>query len=182
MVSPARGEFINDPYDQELIVGFPFNWFPLREGSMNAVFANCTNFNKPRFHSIGFPCERGVAAVVHPALSLGLFPFNWFPLREGSSRSAVSLCSMQFPFNWFPLREGRLQSVPPASVPITPSPVSIQLVSPARGEQTLLVVEGVRTFPFNWFPLREGSAEANAIAQAAKHGSSIQLVSPARGE
>ena len=38
--------------------------------------------------------------------------------------------------------------------------VSIQLVSPARGEQRENEYQGCtckRRFPFNWFPLREGN-------------------------
>ena len=40
-----------------------------------------------------------------------MFPFNWFPLREGrrlilTSYHRQDCC--EFPFNWFPLREGRI--------------------------------------------------------------------------
>ena len=61
--------------------------------------------------------------------------------------------------------------------------VSIQLVSPARGE---LWVGGWQhdhriSFPFNWFPLREGNFR-QPWAWLIINGVSIQLVSPARGE
>ena len=83
---------------------FPFNWFPLREGSKNRFVSPISSSSS--FHSIGFPCERGASAK-------GL-----------SSQSRVS----------------------------------IQLVSPARGEGllTLDCLAGLEVFPFNWFPLREG--------------------------
>ena len=65
---------------------------------------------------------------------LAEFPFNWFPLREGSpddEGGAIRFYFSGFPFNWFPLREGSVL------IPITVAfltRVSIQLVSPARGE------------------------------------------------
>ena len=87
---------------------FPFNWFPLREGSEDLVFSPYIDRR---------------------------FPFNWFPLREGSI-SMTTWMSFHllgwFPFNWFPLREGSC-------------------------EPMQILVEDFIVFPFNWFPLREGS-------------------------
>ena len=107
------------------------------------------------FHSIGFPCERG----------------TWDDI--------IVIVEFKFPFNWFPLREGNT-SFSLARVILT---VSIQLVSPARGEPTLdlqaTFAEG--RFPFNWFPLREGNGDSTNFAYR-KIDVSIQLVSPARGE
>ena len=37
---------------------FPFNWVPLREGSQIKQMSR--NSERLGFHSIGFPCERGV--------------------------------------------------------------------------------------------------------------------------
>ena len=62
--------------------------------------------------------------------------------------------------------------------------VSIQLVSPARGEPiaTAGTPAGLAAgFPFNWFPLREGNFR-QPWAWLIINGVSIQLVSPARGE
>ena len=61
--------------------------------------------------------------------------------------------------------------------------VSIQLVSPARGEPPLgATAEAVDvSFPFNWFPLREGNSLFSKF-MARPLWVSIQLVSPARGE
>ena len=69
-----------------LLAEFPFNWFPLREGS---------------------PDDEGGAIRFY----FSGFPFNWFPLREGSAAKNGKCVTVQaatkFPFNWFPLREGR---------------------------------------------------------------------------
>ena len=72
------------------------------------------------FHSIGFPCERGTILKTHTRSLDCQFPFNWFPLREGNSQHSTT------PDELF-------------------SDVSIQLVSPARGEHetaALYVHEG----------------------------------------
>ena len=40
---------------------------------------------KVGFHSIGFPCERGTRSLALSRAAFPfLFPFNWFPLREGN--------------------------------------------------------------------------------------------------
>ena len=133
--------------------------FPCERGATIAVNIGG---NIKSFHSIGFPCERGAPAPApapaapEPAPE---FPFNWFPLREGrlyvlddTQRAAL------FPFNWFPLREGR--SCKTRDPPVHPG-VSIQLVSPARGEDFVILsaASSAVMFPFNWFPLREGREE-----------------------
>ena len=134
------------------------------------------------------------------------FPFNWFPLREGNFGGLTSpVKSCRFPFNWFPLREGnnsylRLDTEEGRIV-------SIQLVSPARGELPMLNEQQAIAFkfPFNWFPLREGNFLYDRLSEQGipfpfnwfplREGNicqrfgttsdrvvSIQLVSPARGE
>ena len=112
---------------------FPFNWVPLREGTVEALLPFVGSVES--FHSIGFPCERGLPKSKLPfKLSTG-FPFNWVPLREGTFFTKVG------------------------KVFIGIQHVSIQLGSPARGD-----IGGVSTigaiaemFPFNWVPLREGT-------------------------
>ena len=90
---------------------------------------------------------------------IGRFPFNWFPLREGRDDGYVmARAFIQFPFNWFPLREGSYLSIRPDHS-FRGIGVSIQLVSPARGEGVMTAATDVFVggwFPFNWFPLREG--------------------------
>ena len=62
-----------------------------------------------------------------------MFPFNWFPLREGNINVSGDEFDtwFRFPFNWFPLREGN--------------------------RSTYRNGYGDWAFPFNWFPLREGN-------------------------
>ena len=63
-----------------------------------------------------------------------------------------------FPFNWFPLREGNCICV----LLTEHTGVSIQLVSPARGElaENKSSCDAYDRFPFNWFPLREGNCNS----------------------
>ena len=113
------------------------------------------------FHSIGFPCERGTKLyslqpgirirvsiqLVSPArgeLQIQIllshqqkFPFNWFPLREGNmglglvkSHGAMSFHSIGFPCE----RGTRTLKF----IKLRIWEVSIQLVSPARGEPTIV--------------------------------------------
>ena len=84
LVSPARGEVVDECWDQ-LIRGVSIQLVsPARGegGTRNPPAVAVENFS---------------------------FPFNWFPLREGRPivRSMVAANQMWFPFNWFPLREGR---------------------------------------------------------------------------
>ena len=66
--------------------------------------------------------------------------------------------------------------------PLALTSVSIQLVSPARGEGVLVLMSSiVSPFPFNWFPLREGRKTPGGTTSR-RTPVSIQLVSPARGE
>ena len=159
MVSPARGEW-----------SLPNEELCLRLG----------------FHSIGFPCERGERTECVISQEYILFPFNWFPLREGSADG-----------HFYGFRPGRvsIQLVSPArgelgflgyAVALKLKKVSIQLVSPACGElmATYLMKNTLKSsFPFNWFPLREGSTITGGIVRLRiSKRVSIQLVSPARGE
>ena len=164
------------------IVKFPFNWFPLREGNL-FMACNCdaivTGFHsigfpcergtewcfhnakfdlQVRFHSIGFPCERGTVPVWRKGAAKGCFHSIGFPCERGTDRSlhAYRDAVFKFPFNWFPLREGNRRTNKP--FPRGRLGVSIQLVSPARGEHSRLSLNELR----GWV--------------------SIQLVSPARGE
>ena len=86
-----------------------------------------------------------------------MFPFNWFPLREGNIRSDFIMWPFMSCFHsiGFPCERGtKLYSLQPG-IRIR---VSIQLVSPARGElQIQILLSHQQKFPFNWFPLREGN-------------------------
>ena len=119
------------------------------------------------------------------------FPFNWVPLREGTTKvfNSPSL-KPKFPFNWVPLREGTarlifklypdlegcvsIQLGSPArgdfinpTLNAWPHTVSIQLGSPARGDNLCPVsAEWLRRrFPFNWVPLREGTNHRKNLKQ-----------------
>ena len=71
-----------------------------------------------------------------PTLDPLEFPFNWVPLREGTSGAKAELpyrIEIWFPFNWVPLREGTQNTITsPVNRPRLG--VSIQLGSPARGD------------------------------------------------
>ena len=66
---------------------FPFNWFPLREGSLEFKLSGL--FLHRCFHSIGFPCERGVSTYstqsVHAHRSC--FHSIGFPCERGAACS-----------------------------------------------------------------------------------------------
>ena len=134
---------------------FPFNWFPLREGNL-------------------FTPKMGI---------LFTFPFNWFPLREGNSVLRGMAKREEFPFNWFPLREGNRGSVRPYRG--LGLDVSIQLVSPARGELDRLNrprLPQAKSFHSIGFPCERGTTTTAASGTVKTGLVSIQLVSPARGE
>ena len=64
---------------------FPFNWFPLREGSIKKI-VEIDPIKKEVSIQLVSPA-RGELAKSFPTLiraDLVRFPFNWFPLREGS--------------------------------------------------------------------------------------------------
>ena len=155
LVSPARGEHGRSVFLLVLQICFHSIGFPCERGTF---YRKCHSWqNILSFHSIGFPCERGTNHRIATLTKSGKFPFNWFPLREGNSY-----------YVWEGVHAG--------------GKVSIQLVSPARGEpfqfcQPIDIFE----FPFNWFPLREGNNNDIGHYQF-QWNVSIQLVSPARGE
>ena len=110
LVSPASG----DPQDGWVEVslnenGFPFNWYPQRVG-MSCPHTFPTG-DRSGFHSIGIPSEWGCFVSSHPeSLEDGSFPFNWYPQRVG----------MASDYGKYPVRSTK---------------VSIQLVSPASGDE-----------------------------------------------
>ena len=82
LVSPARGEDMDtDRSFSGVSVSIQLVSPARGEEDDRIVFlrAMCEGF-----HSIGFPCERGgqLSKAVYGCTLL--FPFNWFPLREGS--------------------------------------------------------------------------------------------------
>ena len=84
LVSPARGEILSiliihlSWHDVSIQLVSPARGERIDVGSM-------TPSEALSFHSIGFPCERGVLMLLPLLLMLlPLFTFNWFPLREGS--------------------------------------------------------------------------------------------------
>ena len=163
-----------------------------------------------RFHSIGFPCERGQSVpgfggVATPSVSIQLgspargdeppkkpqakdlkvFPFNWVPLREGTlfGKRESYPASGLFPFNWVPLREGT--RVKRAGLGLQGRYGFHSIGFPCERGHT----EHTRSrstsphskFPFNWVPLREGTRDSGTI-NIKKPTVSIQLGSPARGD
>ena len=114
----------------------------------------------PSFHSIGFPCERGQGIAELSTLRNPQFPFNWVPLREGTSlifansEGLTNRVSIQL---GSPARGDLLDSLHLALA--TPE-VSIQLGSPARGDGK-----------------RCNHSNLNSLKKV-----SIQLGSPARGD
>ena len=120
---------------QDLRGLFPFNWVPLREGSLRKRKANVLGGRS--FHSIGFPCERGAESYQeeHSPKSRE-FPFNWVPLREGSypliaTINRVGKCLVSIQLGSPARGEATVASAELPSCTI----VSIQLGSPARGER-----------------------------------------------
>ena len=90
---------------------------------------------------------------------------------------------IEFPFNWFPLREGSYQDGK-LNVSSEELEVSIQLVSPARGETPTTnspVSVAVTGFHSIGFPCERGDRKS-CLGQDSGLLVSIQLVSPARGE
>ena len=85
------------------------------------------------FHSIGFPCERGVRRRrTRGRAGLRVSIQLVSPARgEFIKVPPQTFLQMRFPFNWFPLREGSSEETLPDT---DTTEVSIQLVSPARGE------------------------------------------------
>ena len=70
------------PFDTFLAL-FPFNWFPLREGSSEKTIY--IDFEVEGIVSIQLVSPaRGEGLLTLDCLAgLEVFPFNWFPLREG---------------------------------------------------------------------------------------------------
>ena len=93
-----------------------------------------------------------------------------------------NLMTIWFPFNWFPQRVGTSEVSQDANFPDI---VSIQLVSPASGDDGKVIwaysncTQGL--FPFNWFPQRVGTLSYVVLCFLALRVS-IQLVSPASGD
>ena len=73
------------PFDTFLAL-FPFNWFPLREGSSEKTIY--IDFEVEGIVSIQLVSpargEPQSSAPSTPGSGFRMFPFNWFPLREGS--------------------------------------------------------------------------------------------------
>ena len=115
---------------------FPFNWFPLREGSWKAKLVTGKLRRFLGFHSIGFPCERGVSKSLwlHAQdAEEGSFHSIGFPCERGVNTITDFINSDYDPgFHsiGFPCERGAWLSTRLS----TSHTVSIQLVSPARGE------------------------------------------------
>ena len=73
------------------VISFHSIGFPCERGeSIDTIVASTSC----RFHSIGFPCERGGEGCGTDCDGTNVeagFPFNWFPLREGSRPYSPSL-------------------------------------------------------------------------------------------
>ena len=87
---------------------FPFNWVPLREGTTTLSLS--LNKTAISFHSIGFPCERGLGlnlllqgCICGIPVSIQLGSPARGDLKDSYHFAPVS---ERFPFNWVPLREG----------------------------------------------------------------------------
>ena len=92
------------------------------------------------FHSIGFPCERGTVWDFTVKDEYMVFPFNWFPLREGNLGLFVVTRSPhceRFHSIGFPCERGTYGN---CEKQYDKRSVSIQLVSPARGEHLVLLL------------------------------------------
>ena len=77
-----RGGDLNR-YQLELLArGFHSIGFPCERGVRDAGCRYRLRYSG--FHSIGFPCERGDYHAICEIAEAYAFPFNWFPLREGS--------------------------------------------------------------------------------------------------
>ena len=133
------------------------------------------------FHSIGFPCERGGISTALLYLE-SRFPFNWFPLREGSIINFGLPVAVYLGFHsiGFPCERGARLS---RRLPRIRARVSIQLVSPARGELRKLFLWASllpASFHSIGFPCERGAKGVELMKKWSLV--SIQLVSPARGE
>ena len=151
LVSPARGEADWEKYIGRLMTVVSIQLVSPARGEVN----------KDKIKSPNAP----------------MFPFNWFPLREGGcgiahtggcgSHVSIQLVSparnfvdlrdnnTAFPFNWFPLREGSQQ---PRREPTQSHQFPFNWFPLREGTICLLcfcLLCKVQ-FPFNWFPLREG--------------------------
>ena len=75
---------------------------------MNAIASN-----QKGFHSIGFPCERGDRFLFNRVYFNDFLGFHsiGFPCERGDPevKKAIEQWGIGFPFNWFPLREGSFQ-------------------------------------------------------------------------
>ena len=164
LVSPTRGDFSHGVTKSQIREEFPFNWFPLREGTrlIHGVMEVCklvsiqlvspTRGDRMSrggyliatwglsFHSTGFPYERGQCTMTNSSansqttVSIQLVSPTRGDLLKRSRQPPPLRPSLKFPFNWFPLREGTHQSLP-LTQQRNITCVSIQLVSPTRGDR-----------------------------------------------
>ena len=132
LVSPARGELRWTNVMIGMLIWFPFNWFPLREG--NSGLGDGNMITEYRFHSIGFPCERGTYCHSgNPCGSGGRVSIQLVSPARGELPSALGMADNQRGFHsiGFPCERGTRLDLGSGKGSID---VSIQLVSPARGE------------------------------------------------
>ena len=81
LVSPARGEKSKILILFPIVSGVSIQLVSPARGE--SVVKEPVADDSGSFHSIGFPCERGVLFFFIFVFFVVLFPFNWFPLREG---------------------------------------------------------------------------------------------------
>ena len=112
LVSPARGEFGMSIFGVLAFQCFHSIGFPCERGVRSTLSRRKLNASEVgSFHSIGFPCERGVGSGFLQTVNNQnlVFPFNWFPLREGSCSEvtcAVTNKPMSFHSIGFPCERG----------------------------------------------------------------------------
>ena len=164
--SPARGDtFIITLPPPVILNRFPFNWVPLREGTLTR--RRSCSVSPPSFHSIGFPCERGLAALPRPPANRRTgFHSIGFPCERGLTAPPGLAMPQQpevrFPFNWVPLREGTGAREPERG----PTRGGFHSIGFPCERGPLLPATRFWPhfkFPFNWVPLREGTSELDSI-------------------
>ena len=140
LVSPARGESLRRLLLLLYSRCFHSIGFPCERGDIFVLDDATPNES---FHSIGFPCERGAVKVMAYTKKAGSFPFNWFPLREGRLTAAdhFVFSSMNHLVSIQLVSPARGEALEFDAVDFQRYYVSIQLVSPARGEATLLATK-----------------------------------------